>query len=246
MKTTTWKISTLTLLIPALTTLAFADNLNTNAPNPPAQNLSQRMWDLLTAQEFVTDAAIGGMKEMYLSDLALTNSQNQEVRNIAHRMIRDHSRANAQLARVAQQKGLVFPATNTFAANDPNWNNPLITGDQQLKGAELTPTNSLRIAYQGIKQMQSLTGKQFDEAYAQDLVMDHAYAIAEYEAAERIVPDPDLKNFARHTLPILRTHLQMAQELAARIANAPSASLQETNRNLNTASTTAPGETGQR
>lgn len=73
----------------------------------------------MTDQQFVYKAALGGQKEIMLSQLALEKSQNDEVKNFAKRMITDHSQVGQQLAQIAQTKGLTVPPTNAFelAAN---------------------------------------------------------------------------------------------------------------------------------
>src|SRR5436309_2768675 len=76
----------------------------------------------MTPQKFVTDAATGGMKEVFLGRLALEKSKNADVRHFAREMVRDHSKANAELKKIAISENLDVPPTNTFATDDPNWN----------------------------------------------------------------------------------------------------------------------------
>lgn len=186
---------------------------NPPAQNQPAQNLPERMLNRLTAQQFVTDAALGGMKEIQTSKIALEKSQNGEVRKFAHRMVTDHSAANMKLMHIAQAKGLDFPATNTFAPDDPQWNNPMLTGSEQVKEAYLLTTNLPVSTYQDINRLKSLSGIEFDRAYALDMVNDHIMTVQEFELAQRDLTDPQLRQFAAETLPTLREHLQMAQRL---------------------------------
>jgi putative membrane protein len=186
---------------------------NTSADNLPPQNLPERVLNAISAQQFVSDAAIGGMKEVRLSELALDKSQNPQVRDFAMRMVHDHSEANSKLAEIAQQKGLNLPATNTFAINDPNWNNPMLTGSEQVKDGYLLTTNLPVATYQGVKHLRSLSGKEFDDAYIRDMVSDHIMTIHEFEVAQRNLSDPELRQFASTTLPTLRMHSEMAQRL---------------------------------
>jgi len=181
--------------------------------NLPPQNLPERMLNAITAQQFVSDAAIGGMKEVRLSEIALDKSQNPQVRDFATRMVHDHSEANDKLTQITQQKGLELPATNTFAVDDPNWNNAVINSSEQVKEGYLLNTRIPVAAYQDFKHLKSLSGKEFDDAYVQDMVSDHITTIHEFEVAQRNLTDPELRQFATTTLPTLRMHSEMAQRL---------------------------------
>jgi putative membrane protein len=185
---------------------AFADEVVSPTNQPPAA---------LTSQQFVSDAAAGGMKEIFLSDLALEKSNNTDVKGFAKRVVKDHSAANNKLMKIAEEKGLAFPSTNTFSTDDPNWNNLLITNPESLKGAQLlTMTNLPNLAdYLAVRRLQSLAGDQFDQAYLSDMAGDHAQAVSEFETASQSLTDPDLKKFAGKTLPTLQKHFRMAQEL---------------------------------
>jgi putative membrane protein len=239
MTANTWKIMSLALVASGITTVALAQDNNNNSAqlqntpsrstagqNPPSQsapadnnnnlppqNLPERMINAITAQQFVSDAAIGGMKEVRLSEIALDKSQNPQIRDFATRMVRDHSEANNKLTQIAQQKGLELPATNTFAMDDPNWNNSVLNGSDQVKEGYLLNTRIPVAAYQDFKHLKSLSGKEFDDAYVQDMVGDHITTIHEFEVAQRNLTDPELRQFATTTLPTLRMHSEMAQRL---------------------------------
>ncbi len=224
MKPIIWKKIVLALGISSLAIPAFADdNSPTNQPPP-----------VLTSQQFVSDAAVGGMKEVFLSEAALDESTNADIKSFANRMVKDHNAANKKLMKIAQNEGLSFPPTNTFSADDPNWSNPLITNPENVKGAEaLTMTNfPYRTDYLDVKRLQSLNGDQFDQAYLSNMVSDHAQAVSEFETASQSLSDPKLKKFADKTLPTLQKHSKMAQELNDKY-NVPSG----------TNTTNAPGST---
>jgi len=197
---------------------------NTPAGNLPPQSFPERMLNAITAQQFVTDAAVGGMKEIRLSEIALEKSQNHQIRDFANRMVHDHSEANAKLEQIAQQKGLDLPATNTFAADDANWRNPIITGSEQVKEAYLLTTNVPVAAYQDFKRLKSLSGREFDDAYVKVMVSDHILTIREFEMAQRNLSDPELRQFAMQTLPTLRMHSEMAQRLENEQTQMPNSS----------------------
>jgi putative membrane protein len=61
--------------------------------------------------------------------------------------------------------------------------------------------------------LQSLSGSDFDKAYASAMVGGHQKAIALFDAASHS-SDPDVKAFASATLPTLKHHLEMAEALS--------------------------------
>lgn len=60
-------------------------------------------------KEFVIQAGYAGLAEVTLSQLALTTSENAEVRAFAQRMVADHGRNNEELQKLATAKGLALP-----------------------------------------------------------------------------------------------------------------------------------------
>jgi len=180
----------------------------------------------LTPQKFVTDAATGNLKEIAYGQVALEQSQNAEVKRFASTIIRDHTAANNQLDSIARQEGLTMPSTNTFTKEDTFWGNPLSSSDSTPKGLQaqlLTATNWPNLSdYRGLNHLKSLSGPQFDQAYLSDMVNDHAQDIAEFERASRELSDVQLKQYATSTLPTLKAHYRMAQQLASKFAATPS------------------------
>lgn len=59
-----------------------------------------------------------------------------------------------------------------------------------------------------------LRAESFDAAYANNQVAAHEKAVQLFTEAADKASDPDLQQFARVTLPVLKQHLQMAQDLA--------------------------------
>jgi putative membrane protein len=61
-------------------------------------------------------------------------------------------------------------------------------------------------------QLDKLQGTAFDQAYMKAMVDDHTQAVREFEMAAKS-PDADVQAFAAKTLPTLREHLRLAQEI---------------------------------
>jgi putative membrane protein len=61
------------------------------------------------AQAFVTKATQAGLAEIQLGSLMQTRSSDPKVKAFAARMVKDHTRANAELAALAKRKKLEVP-----------------------------------------------------------------------------------------------------------------------------------------
>lgn len=137
--------------------------------------------------EFVTKAAEGGMMEVELGRLATQRASSEEVKSFGQRMIDDHSQANQQLLQIANQKNLTVPTT--------------LPADKKAQYEEYA----------------KLSGAEFDRAYMKHMVEDHQKDIAEFERESKNGKDDAVKGFASQTLPTLREHLQMAQQVATTV-----------------------------
>jgi putative membrane protein len=136
------------------------------------------------ASVFVKKAALDGMTEVEAGKVALSKSQDPAIRDFAQRMVKDHGKANSELESLAANKGLSAP--------------------KQLDADHKQMLDTLK----------SKNGKDFDQAYAEHMNMDHSKAIALFESAAGS-SDPDLAQFAKKTLPTLKEHKALAQKLPA-------------------------------
>lgn len=185
----------------------------------------------LTPQEFVHKAAISGQKEIELSELALEKSNHPEVKQFAHQMILDHAQANRQLQQIAQANAIELPPTNAFSRaiqsqqklesprareaadaserNSDSIRNPSLRSDTKV----LIPDSDLMAA----QKLKNLSGSEFDQVYATTMQQDHAKAVAKFEKAAASLENDALKRFAADTLPKLRHHKQMADQLVQQV-----------------------------
>jgi putative membrane protein len=117
-------------------------------------------------------------------------SENADVKSFADRMVQDHSKANQELMTIATSLGVEVPK-----ALDP---------EHQRMSQKLA----------------ALHGKAFDEQDMRDMVEDHNKTVMLFQTEERSGQNPELKQFAQKTLPILQTHQKMAQELSSKVSTA--------------------------
>jgi putative membrane protein len=100
-------------------------------------------------------------------------------------MVDDHGKANDELARIAQGKGVTPPAEPDAA-------------HQRLAA-----------------RLQAAKGGEFDRLYVSEAgVKDHKAAAALFTDQAKNGKDAELKAFAEKTLPTIKEHEKMAQELA--------------------------------
>lgn len=134
--------------------------------------------------QFVQEAAAAGLAEVDMGHMAADKAERTEVKSFGQRMVDDHSQANAELATLAQKKGVTLP-------NE-------------------TPAT----ARADMDRMMGLSGAEFDKAYTKMMVLDHQKAVALFQREAESGTDPDLKAWAAKTLPKLKGHLSTVKRLA--------------------------------
>lgn len=137
--------------------------------------------------KFVIEAASGGMMEVALGRLAGERATSQEVKNFGQRMVQDHGQANTRLIQIAADRGITLPQK-------------MITEHQKH-----------------YDQLARLSGADFDRQYMSHMLKDHQKDVKSFEQQAESGSDPSLKTFAQQTLPTLREHLQLAEQVAARV-----------------------------
>ena len=133
---------------------------------------------------FIMEAAAGGMAEVELGRLASQKASNSEVKQFGQMMVDDHTKANDQLMKIAQTKGLAAP-------------HALKPQDQATQD-----------------RLSKLSGEAFDRAYMQHMVQDHKKDVSLFRKQSTSASDAEVKQFASSTLPTLEKHLSRAQEIA--------------------------------
>jgi len=195
----------------------------------------------VSSQSFVVDAIWGSDKEVALGKLAQQKSENPEVKAFASRMVADHSRAADKLTTIADNEHLYYPSQNSFSfVTEPGYFSTTTTTESRtrsdldnVKGlpakamtqqAWSTRTNSDIMTINSIGNM---SGADFDRAYMDQMVRDHAQDVREFENASANLDDPQLKQCAAQLLPTLQEHYRMAQDLQAKLGgpSAPSGTI---------------------
>jgi putative membrane protein len=170
------------LLIAALSsTSVFAQSTASSYPSSPDQIQPATVAD---PQEFATKAAGAGDFEIQSSKLALTMSQNADIKSFAQMMIDDHTKAaDALKAAAASQGNITLPSA---------------------PDADTTAK---------LQKLQAASGADFDKLYVQMQIDAHVDAVALFSGYSQNGAAGPLKDFAGQTLPTLKMHYQHALAL---------------------------------
>ncbi|QRR00637.1 DUF4142 domain-containing protein [Dyadobacter sandarakinus] len=134
-------------------------------------------------QQFVTQAAEGGLLEVKLGELAVKSGTSAQVKDFGKAMIRDHTKVNDELKALAKKKNLNVPAS-------------------------LSPMKQ-----QKYDSLASQTGTQFDMLYMNMMIASHEQTIGLFQTESTKGQDADVKKWADGKIPALKHHLEMAKKL---------------------------------
>lgn len=136
---------------------------------------------------WLTEAMSANATEVEAGRLAQERGASQDVRQFGQRMVTDHSMELEQLVALAAKHGL-----------DPI-RGPLMPLHRQL-----------------IQNLMSRSGQEFDRFYMRSMVQEHRTDVHHYEMGLKEQTE-DVAANASETLPALREHLMMAEELAQKV-----------------------------
>jgi putative membrane protein len=169
----------LLLLIAGVALLAaphFADAQPRGKSDPPAAE-----------KDLVGKLAGGSLAEIKMGNLAQTNGQSQEVKDLGKTMANDHSKIDNNLRLWAEKKNVVL--------------------SHEVPAKREREFDSLK----------GLTGKDFDQKYTEMMLEDHQKDIQEVQDAIPNIHDKDLKALLSDSLPILENHMRKTEHVAGMI-----------------------------
>ena len=136
---------------------------------------------------FLEKAARGNVAEVETGRFVAQHAGDAAVKQFADRMIHDHSQANQQLMSVAQGLGVQLPTK------------PDHTDAHQLARLETLSNDPNKL----------------DSSYSHSMLQDHRKDIREYQQEIKTAQNPQVRAYAEQTLPILKEHLALAEQLPA-------------------------------
>jgi putative membrane protein len=155
----------------------------------PSQKESARHAGGGSADEnFIRSAGEANIAEVKMGELAEEKAQAPEVKNLAKRIVEDHTKAQEDLKQIAQKEGINLPT---------DWSRKDALTHERLS---------------------KLSGPQFDREYTEEMVKDHQKDISEFKRAETTVKNPASKEYAEKELPTLQSHLELAQHAQSHVS----------------------------
>lgn len=133
---------------------------------------------------FAREAAADNLFEIQAGQNVEQKAQNQQVKQLAQRLVQDHQRAQQQLEQAAQQDKIQLPTSLE------DW--------QQAK----------------LQHMEKHQGQQAEMNFAFGQVGDHTADILKYRYEAEHGQNAQLKQYAQQQIPILEEHLQLARQAA--------------------------------
>jgi len=185
--------------------------------------------------QFLSKAMESNMAEVRLAEMAASKTQNNQIKDFAQMMIRDHTQAIDQMKKLRDARMADSVSSKGQVDNKPTKNMPDV---------QLTPEHQ-----RAADRLASLSGMDFDREFMDMMVRDHRQAIRDFEAQSRahgnvissnpqkstgtgqattrskpmadqknyshseLSRDLDTAEFAAAMLPTLRQHLDQAEAI---------------------------------
>ena len=180
-----------------------------------------------SATEFMRMAEMSDRFEIGSSRLAEERAQNQQVKQFAQEMVRDHTQTTQKLTQLMQQMqgttgaqtSSASPPANAGASNARTGSGTTPPG--ATSGGSAMTTAQGGVQSQGLdaehrqmlQRLQNARGAEFDRLYMQMQVQAHQQAVDMFTTYSQQGDNAQLKQFAAQTLPTLQQHLQRAQQV---------------------------------
>ena len=140
-------------------------------------------------QQFLMRAAETQQEEIALGQMATQRAESDKVKQLAQRMVDDHTKAGQEMRKLAETTGFTL-------SDEPS------VGHQKR---DRTYSN--------------LSSKEFDRAYVAHEVKHHRKNIAEFKKQAERLKSPQIRQWAAGTLPVLKEHLLIANSVLASLKN---------------------------
>jgi len=154
------------------------------ATNVHAQQVQQTSTVPIGDEHFAMKAYACGLAEVAMSQVAVRQASQANIREFAEKMVRQHTEANNKIVEIARRKGIPLPTAIDAVSN--------VT----------------------LSRLTRLSGSDFDKAYLKSQECAHVAALQLFCEEEHKGDDADLRDFAKNTVPTLENHSKMAFDLA--------------------------------
>lgn len=141
-------------------------------------------------EQFIKTMATGGLMEVEAGKLASARATHPEVKKFGQTMVSDHSKSNEKLKALAATRKFDLPTA--------------LDGEKKAEKTKL----------------EAQSGPAFDAAYMDAMVKAHRKTVSLLQQQINTGKDATIKRFAEETLPTVKRHLEMAQQLQAKVSRA--------------------------
>lgn len=142
-------------------------------------------------KHFLTKVSGSQEAEIAFGRMAADRAESATVKQFGQRMIADHQKAAMEVKQLALKQGIYLPG-------------PALPEEKEQ--AEI---------------FVQLGGKEFDRAYIGYMLKEHMKDVAEFEHTGKQLKDPNVKQWVTATLPILKEHLTIAENIADDLGASP-------------------------
>ncbi|WP_019948242.1 DUF4142 domain-containing protein [Hymenobacter aerophilus] len=171
------------------TTTTDTTAMNDGMANDTMMNADNAAAPMMSDADFMKMVATGGHNEMGLSKLAMDKGVSGATKDFASMMVTDHTKAGNELEPIAKSKNVMLS----------------------------TEMDAEHMALKA--EMEKLSGDQFAQKYAQQMVTDHQKTVDAFQSEIQNGTDADVKAFATKVLPTIQEHLEMAKKLPGAMGN---------------------------
>ena len=134
---------------------------------------------------FISKGLEGDQSEMQMGQLAEQKSQSNDVKQLAQRLVNDHTQM------------------------DEKWFKPLAT----QMGVSL-PKGPSKKDKKMAEKMQALSGNDFDSQWLTMMLKDHKKDLKEFQDEANAAQDPSVKQIAQQGATVISQHLQLIEQVA--------------------------------
>lgn len=160
-------------------------NMNPNANAPGVNPATGPATNEFGERAFVSKAMQGDNTEVQLGQLAQQKSQSQDVKQLAQKLVSDHSQMNQKwFDPEAKQLGV-------SESNKPS------KKDKKM-----------------MEKLQGLSGSEFDTQYLTMMYKDHQKDLKDYQDEANSTQDPNVKQLAQQGSKVIAQHLQLIEQVA--------------------------------
>jgi putative membrane protein len=139
-----------------------------------------------TDAQFMIRAAEINLQEIQLGHLAQQKSMSMDAKQLAEKMVKEHTQLLSDLTAMAKKKGVTLPKSTSSEGMEE------------------------------YKELNNKSDRRFSEEYCELVIKEHKEAINLFEKAAKDASDSEIREWAAATIPALKTHLANAKNCKER------------------------------